>query len=444
MVMLQFNAVSAVFAPSVEIVQSVTTAVVTIALIFLAVVIVGFTLLARRRVAARKQGTAALPSAARPQLDESATRANIALVTLDDALAVSTQELGFAIAQFGEQRAASFALALSDARTSLTEAFRLKQQLDDEIPDSTTKQREFNGRILSLCDNAQKTLAAAVEEFDRLRREESNAPAELRAARLLIVTTSMRVPAATATLAKLAAQYSPAALNGVETSVVDARELLKSAGELAGAAETLIASPTESELAASRVQNAVASAHTAVQLIDGLEQKAVSLARDTDRLAQLTEQCQHDLTEARGTRDSAPDPQTGGAIGAAMATLEDELIASEPGDPVSSIARLQHAVMLLDRSLAVARNQAERLQHARAALEGVLISATSQIEATQSYIDSHRVSVRADARTRLAEARRLLDVARVDTDPVSALDTARSSATYSRDADALARYSARG
>ncbi len=438
MVMLQFNAVSAVFAPSVEIVQLVTTAVVTIALVFLVVVIVGFTLVARRR----KHRT--VPSAAQPPLDAITTRANIELVTLDDALAVSTQELGFAIAQFGEQRAASFAQELTDARTSLTEAFRLKQQLDDEIPDSMTKQREFNGRIISLCDNAQKTLAAAVEEFDRLRREESNAPAELRAARLLIVTTSMRVPAAMATLAKLAAQYSPAALNGVETSVVDARELLKSAGELAGAAETLIASPTESELAASRVQNAVASAHTAVQLIDGLEQKAVSLARDTDRLAQLTEQCQHDLTEARGTRDSAPDPQTGGAIGAAMATLEDELIASEFGDPVSSITRLQHAVMLLDRSLAEARNQAERLQHARAALEGVLISATSQIEATQSYVDSHRVSVKADARTRLAEAKRLLDVARADTDPVSALDTARSSATYSRDADALARYSARG
>jgi hypothetical protein len=72
----------------------------------------------------------------------------------------------------------------------------------------------------------------------------------------------------------------------------------------------------------------------------------------------------------------------------------------------------------------------------------VLVSARSQIAATQDFIASRRGGIGADARTRLAEAQRLLEVAEAQSDPVAALDTARSSATYSRDADALARFDA--
>ena len=96
------------------------------------------------------------------------------------------------------------------------------------------------------------------------------------------------------------------------------------------------------------------------------------------------------------------------------------------------------AVAGLDTALATARNQQQRLEHARTALVGALVAARSQIGEAKSYMASNRSGV--DARTRLAEAERQLMLAESESDPVEALDAARRSATSARDADALARY----
>lgn len=111
---------------------------------------------------------------------------------------------------------------------------------------------------------------------------------------------------------------------------------------------------------------------------------------------------------------------------------------------MASLETLRAANAELDASLAGARNQKQRLEGAQIALVGALVGARSQLEATRNFIDNRRGGVGTQARTRLAEAQRLLTVAEAETDPIAALDTARSSATYSRDADALARFDLMG
>ena len=93
-------------------------------------------------------------------------------------------------------------------------------------------------------------------------------------------------------------------------------------------------------------------------------------------------------------------------------------------------------------ALASARNQAQRLEHARTAYVGTLVSARSQIAVARAFIGSRGGGV--DARTRLSEAERQLMLAEATTDPVEALDTVRRAVTHARDADALARYDAMG
>jgi len=107
-------------------------------------------------------------------------------------------------------------------------------------------------------------------------------------------------------------------------------------------------------------------------------------------------------------------------------------------DPIGAIERVGEAVSGLDTALATARNQQQRLEHARTALVGALVAARSQIGEAKSYMAGNRSGV--DARTRLAEAERQLMLAESESDPVEALDAARRSATSARDADALARY----
>ncbi|HRN28506.1 MAG TPA: hypothetical protein PK890_02195, partial [Terrimesophilobacter sp.] len=68
------------------------------------------------------------------------------------------------------------------------------------------------------------------------------------------------------------------------------------------------------------------------------------------------------------------------------------------------------------------------------------VQARSQLVTTRDFIAGRRGGVGVAARTRITEAERLLALAEAESDPVAALDLARSSATHSRDADALARY----
>jgi hypothetical protein len=430
---------------STDLVQGVTTALVTIVVLFAIVVVVGFTLLARRRrrTAAVTVAEAAPPTETQGEagIAQLATRANIALVRLDDAVARNDDEFGFAIAQFGDERTQSFAEALAGARANLTESVRLKQRLDDAAPDSATQQREWNARIVHLCETSQQSLAAEAATFDALRRKESDAPTELKAVRMLVVSTSMRVPAAESALAALTARYSPAVVAPVSGNVAEARALLTSAGQGAEQANARLADPLATDVAG-QVQDARDAGQAAVRLLDAVDALAASLATESTRLTELSTRSQADLAEARAARDAAADPDSGAAIGSEITALEGVLGSLDPTDPATSIDRLQAAIATLDTALASARNQAQRLEHASAALAGVRVSARSQIAATQDFIASRRGGVGAEARTRLAEAQRLLAVAEAQSDPVAALDTARSAATYARDADALARYDA--
>jgi hypothetical protein len=421
-------------------VQAVTTALVTIVVLFAIVMIVGFTILGlrRRRAPSRESTAASAPGAGDSDL---ATRANILLVRLDDAVAQADETQGFAVAQFGEDRSRSFADALATARRDLTESFRLKQRLDDSQPDTATQQREWNARIIHLCESSQKALSDEAAAFDALRQRETDAPAELGAVRMLVVATSMRVPTAESTLTALAGRYSPGAVSPVAGNVTEARELLTTAGQGAEAANSRLADPLATDVA-DRVQDARATATRAVRLLDAVDALGVSLAEQSDRLARLAAQGSADLAEARVARDSAPDPASGAIIGAAIDAMKSVVESLDGSDPGSSIGAVEAAMATLDSALAGARNQTQRLEHASAALSGVLVSARSQIAATQDFIASRRGGIGADARTRLAEAQRLLEVAEAQSDPVAALDTARSSATYSRDADALARFDA--
>ncbi|MET4782442.1 hypothetical protein [Glaciihabitans sp. UYNi722] len=412
-------------APS-DLIPAVTTAAVTVLVIIVAIVIVVGAVLARRR--GRGQAT---------RTDDSAKRANILLVRLDDSLKRNDDELGFAVAQFGEERAREFDGAVADGKKNLAEAFRLKQQLDDAYPDTEAQVREWTARIVHLCESSLDSLDRQSSAFGRLRSLESNAPADLLAVRELVTATSSRLPVATATLERLSAEYTEHLLATVVGTVAEAQSLLAVASTKADDAERGLRGASD---VTALLQDARSDAQHAAQLLDTVDNLDTSFAESSARLQRLAADSRRDLVEARGSRDSAPDPDSGAAIGAAVSGVEGTLASLDTADPAASIDRLQSSIGALDTALASARNQAQRLEHARTALGGALLTARSQIATTKDFVAGRRGGVGADARTRLAEAERLLAIAEAEADPVTALDTARSSATYSRDADALARY----
>lgn len=413
-------------------VRAAWTIAITLIVIFIIAVAFGFWLLRRRQARAPRQ------AGPRPVKQ----RANILLVRLDDAVTTGEEELAFAIAQFGAEATGDYARVLASARASLTEAFTLQQRLDDAHPDTEAQQRDWTARILHLCENAQAALTAEQARFDELRGLEKNAPANLEAARGLIASLTERRQSSADRLAQLRSTYSASAIASVADNLQRADDALAAAEESADAAAGALGS-TSTTAAVDAVRAATDNAHQASHLLDAIDSLAGELKKATDAVSSLAASTRASLDEAKTVRDDSPDPATGAGVAAAVEEVARTLSSLPQDDPIRALDELREAGATLDFSLAGARNQRQRLDGAKATLAGALVAARSQVSVTRDFIAARRGRVGAEARTRLAEAERLLTLAEAEADPVLALDTARSSATYSRDADALARYDVR-
>ena len=190
------------------------------------------------------------------------------------------------------------------------------------------------------------------------------------------------------------------------------------------------------------MQDAVSAA---TQQLDAIDHRRDELLAAEKSIAALVTEATGAIAAAKTLRDAPPDPDSAAAVNDAIAALQRQLaVVAKPGrrDPAAQLDALVDASDKLDVAVAAAQNQQRRLDGARAAFGGAMVSAKSQIAAVTDYIDGHRGGVGADARTRLAEAQRQLMLAQNESDPVNALDIARRAQTDARDADALARYDA--
>lgn len=393
--------------------------------------------LARRRTRARL----AVESAATAELARSAA---ISLVRADDLVQDSTDELGFAIAQFGESATRDFATALGLSRRQLTEAFALQQKLDDVVPDSPAEIRRWNEQIRALADEASQRLTAQTRDFARKRGVERTAPQALEQLVRRLDHAQDRVKSGAGSLDRLGRSYTAHALAPISGNVARAQTALVEARRAADAAAVLLA---EGDPVGEQMGAAEHALYTCTQLLDAIESGEDELHRGFANLGRATDAAVVELTEARGLRDSHEEADTSAnlnrVIAEATAVLDD---LREPGrlsDPAADLARLRRAMDGLDVMRSEARNRQLRLENARTALAGALLTARSQITITRDFTTANRGRVQAAARTRLSEAERQLSLAEAEADPVTALDTARRAMTLATDADALARYDAR-
>ncbi len=369
-----------------------------------------------------------------------AVRAGAALLRADEALESAEQEVGYAIAQFGDDAARPFIDALASARSDVMTAFRLRQGLDEARephPRSTAVHRE----ILALSQRASERLAAQRSIFDERRRDEVAAPVRIAELRTRIAALEATLLRARDAVSALGAQFTVAPVDDARSSVEEAATAIADAIVFTDAAQTALHQSTVPAVAG-HVRIAEEQVDRAAAALDS----ASTIERDLRAAAaawrEHSELARHDVAEARTARDNSPDPAHGAAITAAMdavrAVLPPVGSTEVPADPVRSLDRLARAVADLDTTLAAARNQEDRLRHARTALEGALVTARSQIGVSKGLIARGRGSL--GARTRLAEAERHLVIAEAEADPVEALDAARRAITHARDAEDLARY----
>jgi hypothetical protein len=385
-------------------------------------------------------------AAERAEVTERARTAAISLVRADDLVEAASDELGFAIAQFGERATADFAAALEVSKRQLREAFALKQKLDDAVPDTEAETRQWTEQITRLADEATARLNAQTREFDTRRGVEQNAPLQVEQLRRKLDRATDRLSGGSATLKRLATTYSAAALASFSGNVERARTAIEAGRRAVDVAATRLADGA-TEPVGEHVSAAEQALFTATTLLDAIEIGEDQLHVGFASLEASLRTAEEELAEARALRDRHEESETSAGLNRVIAAA-DTVVAElrRPGrvsDPSADLARLREALDGLDVTRSEARNRQLRLENAREAFVGARLAARSQIGLTREFITANRGKVGADARTRLAEAERQLALAEAEADPVSALDGARRAMTHATDADALARYDGR-
>lgn len=380
-------------------------------------------------------------------LPELKQRAESLLITADDAVRSSEQEVGFAQAQFGDVSAAPFVRALVDAKGHLSESFKLRQQFDDAIPHTEGQQREWYTEIIRRCESADRALTEQKATFDSLRELEKNAPQALERLRTRRAEAAAKVVGAEHRITELRARYSDAAVTPVSDNIAQARERLKF---LDTAAQTAQQKLTEADpgAAAVAVRAAEESLHQTNVLVDAIGKLSLDLDAARTNLDRAVEDAAQDLAQAKATMVASQHTDLAGPAAGAEAVLSQvrEQLQNGRIDPIAALQRVEAARQGLDQVLSGIRNQQDQARRAGQALPQAIMNAQARISAASDYIAVRRGGVGPEARTRLAEAQRNLDTAlsNQQTDPVAALNYAQHARALASQAVDRARSDVRG
>ncbi|MET8100220.1 hypothetical protein ABZV29_27715 [Streptomyces sp. NPDC005236] len=339
-----------------------------------------------------------------PELDRQTRRL---LVETDDCVRVGAEELALAADRSAGDAVEPYVYDLRHAEAGLAAAFRLRQSLDEAEaagagPDPAGDEddrRDVLEEIVARCQDAGQRLDAAAPGFDQIRALERNAAAALESAETRFREAAARTRAAEATIAGLHQRYAPAASLPVAGDAEQAKDrLLFTTSHLNQARQ--YADRGDGAKAAAHLRAAEGALAQAFDLVDGVDRLAGELASAAAGLPAA-------IAAAEAARDAAmalpPDVRAGlvGPLGHAESLLSAvrHETAAGPHDPLDALRRVTEA------AAAPAGAGGANVPEGRG---NTLLPARSALAGAACFIGTHRGAVGSEARTRLAEARRLL------------------------------------
>ncbi|WP_234980884.1 TPM domain-containing protein [Agromyces cerinus] len=402
------------------------------------VVIIAIVLARRKKKRATGGGEGGAGQVPLPSIEELRRQAGSALVQIDDAVKTSEEELGFAVASYGEASTESFRAALDAAKAKVAQAFGLQQQLDDATPDTDEQRREWYGGIIRLTGEADAMLDEQAEQFDELRALERDAPAQLSRVQEEATAAEATIAPAEQRLAALGAQYAASATAPVADNLAQARSRIGFAREALAAASTDVAAGDAAQ-AAVGIRAAEEAVDQTTLLTAAVERLAADLTAADAAVAAGVDELDRDVATARGLQN-AEAAALADRVASESAALRAAIAA--PGrDPIALQAKLEQVDAEIDAAIQSVRDAAEQAARVQAQLSRSLTTAQSQVRAAEDYLVARRGAIGAEARTRLAEAGRLLVEAQgaATTDPGAALASAQRAERLAAEAMSLAQ-----
>ncbi|MGB5151033.1 MAG: TPM domain-containing protein, partial [Mycobacterium sp.] len=365
------------------------------------------------------------------------------VVEVDNAVRTSDNELELAVEEFGEKDTAPFSAAVNAAKTTLAQAFNVRQILDDAVPETAQLRRDLLTRVIVAAAKADHELDKQREAFAGLRDLVINAPSRLDALTQQMVDLTARVTPAEQTLARLNQQYAPSALHSVTDNIDTAKQRLAFADQNITNGRALVARPAgrQSGLVDSirAAESALGQART---LLDAIDSAATDINRAIATLPDAIVDIQNGIKAAGAQLAQGGFAEIEALTAARDAANQAVTAAQATGttDPLGAFTALTQADADLDRLLATVAEEREAAERLRRAFEQASLTAQSRVRGVSDFIDTRRGSIGPEARTRLAEAVRQLQAAqdKQDTNIAEAISHANGAATLAGQAQTIA------
>ncbi len=456
-------AASGLEAPSNAPPSALTVNWLLVALILAGVVIAVVVLLFVMRRRARRRRAAALAAARRIDPTDANALAAVRTQTLDDlsraivvdvdnAVRTSSNELTLAVEEFGEGRTEPFTKAVNNAKAALSQAFKVRRQLEDGTPLRDAERRQLLTQVVMSAGRANRELASQTEAFEQLRDLVINAPSLLDGLTQQYVELTGRVAPTQQRLAELGKEFDAAALTSVSGNVATAGERLSFADRNIGSARNLAArsgtgqqgglvdSFRAAESALGQARALLDAVNTAA---DDIRHAIATLPAAMTDIASGIKQANGRLQQKQNTR-SAHTKELIAARDAAVKTLE----AARGGgaaDPLIAFIHLTKADTDLDRLLATLAEEDANAERLTRSFDQAVFTADSRVRGVSEYIDTRRGSIGADARTKLEEAKQHLQAAqgKRSTNITEAIAHANVASTLAAQAQSLANADVR-
>lgn len=372
--------------------------------------------------------------------------ANARLIAMDDRIRAADQETGFVDAQFGAEEATPLRAAVAAAKAELGGAFEIRQRLDDDQPeDPPTRERMLND-IIERLGRAGAALDAQAVRIDELRNLDREAPSILATLPALVAAEEARLPAAAAMLHDLRARYAEPAWAAIRGNVEEATKGLAGArAAIERGTAAVAAGGTGAGGPARQIVIAQQGIAGARGLIDAIDAAARTIRETEATLGDQLDAAAKDIDAARAAvpRERPVDtPPRDSEFDAAEAALRTARAAARavPPEPMGAGRAAATAARLATQLLATVRADAEQQARFVAALETTFRAAHAEVDRAADFIATRSGGVGRRARTRLAEAERLLDIAEAarERDPKQAMADAKRADDLAGEAYSLA------
>lgn len=365
------------------------------------------------------------------------------VVEVDNAVRTSANELQLAVDEFGDQRTQAFAQAVATAKAAMAHAFTVRQQLDDDIPETPAQQRDLLTGVIVTAAKADRELEAQRSSFTQLRDLVLNAPERLDELTQQLVELSGRIPASDQHLVELHREFDATALSSVSGNVKTAQDRTAFAERNITRARGMADHPVtggQSDLV-DAVRAAEAALGQGQALLDAVDNAARDIRHAVETLPEAITGAEEAIAHAAAQLQSGAGTRSSELTAARNAAVKAVADARASADPLAAFTALTKSDADLEQLLdtvAEERAAAERLART---YDQALFTASSRIRAVSDYIDTRRGSVGPEARTRLAEARRRLDAAqdKRHDDMAGAITQANDAATLAAAAQSLAK-----